>query len=699
MAIRFGNCIHYLSYHILLLTAFFHYASAQDTLTVCNGESIVLMTTPGADVYDWTPTYFLNNPEIFNPKAKPFATTTYTVRGFHIITDNLVVNGNFSQDTLGMTTEYSFPSTAESTSGMIQVDNNPTTFNPLFPNCNQPSGDDGPMLIVDGSLSPNLSIWCQVIEVVPNTEYLLSAFATSLFNANHPQLQFYINNTQIGGNLYLSKASTCEWQRFSGYWDAGAATQAEICIVNQNAIAWGNDLAIDSIEFFGLQALSSDTMTVEVLPTYELDIDTAICAEMSLFYNGAFLPPGSSHTFNLTTQAGCDSIVNLSIALTDELFTEIRIDTLCPGDTLKLFGQEITRDTTICRTYSISPTCDSTFCAEVVFLSEAALVPEIQATSCAGFSDGAIWVNPVAGFPPFTFSWSDGMNTAQRQNLPAGNYTITITDRNGCTVSKEFLLPEPSPLIPNSEAMPTKCYGENNGSIQLAALGGTAPYVYAMEEFGFAPRHTFSNLSPGTYTVQIKDANGCLANETMDISESPEFHLTLPPEPTIYLGEGVDVEVYTIPFEDVTYDWSPAEGLSCTDCPNPNVAPRVHTTYQIKATNDQGCTATGMWQVLVEKNHKIYIPNAFSPNHDGRNDTFQVFAGANVESILSFQIFNRWGALVYSATDCRPSDAHCAWDGSFKGKPAQQGIYLYSLQTLFADGQVEAFDGEVLLLR
>lgn len=691
--------VYWFGMYLLLIALFSNYTMAQDTMAICRGESVGLLATPGADVYQWEPTYGINRLGIFNPKARPLVSTTYIALGYNKTTENLILNGNFSEGLVGLSTDYVVSNASTSVPGEIKIDDNSLSFTYQSAYCRQPSGEFGPMLLVDSSMEPDASIWCQEVEVVPNTDYLLSTFATNLVNVNHGKLQFFINGDQVGNSMILAKVTNCEWYQFTGYWNSGANTLAEICIENKNTIDLGNDLAIDSIEFFGLQRLSADTFSIEVLPSYEVNVDTAICEGTSLYYHGEFLEPGVSRTFALTTKRGCDSIVNISVGLTDELYQNIRIDTLCTGDNLDVFGANITRDTFICKTYNIAPTCDSTVCIEVVFLDGAALIADIQEASCSGYSDGSISVTPTAGFEPYIYNWLQGGSRNQIENLTAGTYTISVTDGKGCTASKAFTLVDPLPVKPELEAVPTNCHGEASGSIQLEATGGTAPYIYAMGELGFAPRNFFADLQAGTYSVEVQDVNGCMANASITITEPPRFQLYLPADYSLNFGDRKSIRVSTNASESISYEWSPAEGLSCIDCPNPWVTPADNTAYRVVATNEQGCIASGEWNVFVEKNYNAYLPNAFSPNDDGRNDRFQLFAAANVESVLSFQVFNRWGVQVFNASGCSPNDSTCGWDGDFNGKPAEMGIYLYAIQTQFIDGEVRAFEGEVLLIR
>ena len=88
-------------------------------------------------------------------------------------------------------------------------------------------------------------------------------------------------------------------------------------------------------------------------------------------------------------------------------------------------------------------------------------------------------------------------------------------------------------------------------------------------------------------------------------------------------------------------------------------------------------------------------PNAFSPNGDGANDYFTVYGGIDVEEVVNFQIFNRWGGLVFSNKNFQPNDDLIGWDGFFKGKNVNTGVYVYTADILFKDGITERFSGNI----
>jgi len=96
----------------------------------------------------------------------------------------------------------------------------------------------------------------------------------------------------------------------------------------------------------------------------------------------------------------------------------------------------------------------------------------------------------------------------------------------------------------------------------------------------------------------------------------------------------------------------------------------------------------------------VYIPNIFSPNNDGSNDILFVSGGADIESIRSFSIFNRWGELVFEQIDLLPNMPSAGWDGTTRnGQLLNPAVFVYMIEIRFTDGETEVFSGDVVLMR
>lgn len=129
--------------------------------------------------------------------------------------------------------------------------------------------------------------------------------------------------------------------------------------------------------------------------------------------------------------------------------------------------------------------------------------------SCFGGNNGGINLIMQGGVPNYSYQWSNGVTTPNNPNLPAGTYTVTVTDANQCSFTQPFTITQPSALqaLQNSGSTPVSCYGGNNGSIQFGAQGGVPNYNYQWSN-GVTTANN-PNVPAGTYTVTVTDANQC----------------------------------------------------------------------------------------------------------------------------------------------------------------------------------------------
>jgi len=168
---------------------------------------------------------------------------------------------------------------------------------------------------------------------------------------------------------------------------------------------------------------------------------------------------------------------------------------------------------------------------------------------------------------------------------------------------------------------------------------------------------------------------------------------------TICLNDSITLAPAS-PTEFAEYNWQPANGLSCTTCASPKASPQSTTTYtltkkQCKATTSAHVTLTVKTDCDVKK--QLEIPNVFTPNEDGRNDTFKI--NLPVGSILKeFNVYNRWGNVVHSTEP--HGQTVLLWDGrTTAGEACSAGVYYYVLQYQDADGGLQKHNGFISLFR
>ncbi len=140
---------------------------------------------------------------------------------------------------------------------------------------------------------------------------------------------------------------------------------------------------------------------------------------------------------------------------------------------------------------------------------------------CFGSTTGAVNLSVAGGIAPYTFLWTNGATTEDIANLPAGNYSVTISDANGCTATSAGTVSGPAAAVGGSITAQNNvlCKGGSNGSVTIAGSGGVGPYSYRLGAGSYQASGTFGSLTAGTYTINIRDANLCTFNLPVNITE------------------------------------------------------------------------------------------------------------------------------------------------------------------------------------
>ena len=141
--------------------------------------------------------------------------------------------------------------------------------------------------------------------------------------------------------------------------------------------------------------------------------------------------------------------------------------------------------------------------------------------SCNGQNNGSLTANPTGGTNPLSYAWSNGGNGQTLNGLPAGFYSVTATDVNGCTANASALVQEPDPLFLNLGSTDLRCFDLRNGQAIASAVGGTNPYTYSWNTTPVQTDIVADNLGPGTYAVTVTDANGCTVGGSVLVNSPP----------------------------------------------------------------------------------------------------------------------------------------------------------------------------------
>ena len=300
-------------------------------------------------------------------------------------------------------------------------------------------------------------------------------------------------------------------------------------------------------------------------------------------------------------------------------------------------------------------------------------------------------------------NWSDGNVDALRTLGPVESttYEFFITHQDGCEIQQEISITVlPSPRLERVDVQQRVCEeSEVQPSIYVAeTVSGTEPLLYSLNEGPFSDTTRFENLAPGTYELVVEDVVGCRHDTTLIIDPPQDLILDIGDNVTIGLGDSIRIDPQSNYVID-SFVWSRTDILSCSDCPFPFVRPLESTPIALHTWTAEGCFQTHGFWITVEERRAIFVPTAFSPNGDSENDRLVLYADNSVAEIRRFDVFDRWGQLLYRRTPFLPGNDPDGWDGLVRGLPAQTGSYVWQAEVHYIDGRSEILSGTVALLR
>ena len=323
---------------------------------------------------------------------------------------------------------------------------------------------------------------------------------------------------------------------------------------------------------------------------------------------------------------------------------------------------------------------------------------------CKDGNDGRLGISPATGGTAgYTYVWSTGDSTFNVFGVESGSYNITITDAKGCIFIKDTIIENPDRFYYNISTVPVTCFDGSDGQIIVdTAYGGAgAPFAYGFNNGLFQTDSTFNNIPPTTIAVSIRDGNGCEQDTVVTIPNAIELVVDAGSDQQIYLGDSSTIDALVNTNNPLSYTWTPAMDLSCSNCPNPSIIPtQDEVIYTITVEDSSGCVASDEVIVTIIQQRNAFIPNGFTPNGDGINDIFIPFGGEGVIGITRFQVYSRWGELVHSRTNFAPGDETFGWDGYLTGNTeAPPAVYVFFVEYEFIDGKTFLYTGDVTLVR
>ncbi len=349
---------------------------------------------------------------------------------------------------------------------------------------------------------------------------------------------------------------------------------------------------------------------------------------------------------------------------------------------------------------------------DTTIVVEACSVPTVNFTvsqqnicenDCVNFTDQSFGIVGSAtyswSFPGATTPTSTSQNPTNICYPNIGTYEVTlaVTDANatgdttitGLITVSECDPPVPSFTISNNNICLGSCIDFTNTSTNADS------YEWIFEG-GFPGGSTDENPTnicfntEGVFNVSLIAFNSLTSDtlvQTVTVSQPPL--LTISDDVTIIQGTNTVLSIET---DGVSYVWTPTNSLSCEDCLSTAAEPDSTTLYTVTVIADNGCAVTAEVLVTVVTIEAIGVPSAFSPNGDQVNDILFV-EGAGIAK-MNFNIYNRYGQKVFES-----NDQDFGWDGKFKGKEENPGVFAYTLEYVLNNGDTGVMKGNITLVK
>ena len=430
----------------------------------------------------------------------------------------------------------------------------------------------------------------------------------------------------------------------------------------------------------------------------------------------------TTYVVSVTNAAGCETIDSVTIEVIDQYQPFAGEDrTICYSGTTQLdasFGnnpQWLVTDglsCTFCPNPSASPNETTTYVVKVTTddgceVFDSITVNVVQPEDVDAGEDTQICLGSemtLEGVGTGVASWSPATGLSDPASLfPEASPTVTttyyLTVTNGECIATDSVTITVADKVDISVNDVTICEGD---TAILDVIGEAESFVWLNTTDLSDPNSPEPLATPSDTTnyAVVGSFSTCESDTAyVTVNVIPEPNNLLLPVQRFFPGQTVELNIRGRGFSDYEYEWSPREGLNCGGCIGPEATPDSTITYTLTVIDPStGCTNTKSTELIMMTScpdDLIWAPNIFTPNNDGNNDEFEIFLSSAVEGITSYRIYDRWGALMFETTD--PFET---WDGTYKGKEAPQGVYLYMIESVCQlSGQPLIKTGDITLIR
>ncbi len=609
-------------------------------------DSIALPAIGPATVSQWTwteagttnPPHGMSNPNVQNPKVAPTRTTTY-----YLTTDAATACKNIDTVTVYIDTSVSVSATSSDLvlcePGYVTLDATPTGPSPAYV-CGQ----------------ENLSC------TAPSAPYNFGANATSSFNVT-PFL-----GTMAGARIQMLFTPA----------DLAAAGFVGPQLINN--VAW---------EVINKTSQAPFDMEIKMGCTFLTDLTNFVPQPFmkKVYENNSYSSVLGTNSFNLNTPFAWDGTSSVVVEVCFFNATNVGTDEVAASPTTANQYYAQTSPFGGCQIPG-APGLSS----PIVSMNR----PNTVLTACP--LPATAWQYAWDG--PFIFDSTQNVTQAFVNSNPS-TFVVYTMGGNGCKVGDTVSINLSNHGLSATPLDTTICLDDR---VRATAIGiGDAPsatYQWFAGPGGsladlsctncIDPEITPSSSGTTIYTVVRTDFYGCMDTISINITVRPKPTVNITNGDSITLRFGQELQLFST--GATRYIWSPSWAMSNPNVSSPTIKPDENTLYVVSGIDANGCGNYDSIYVNIDYSNNLFVPTAFSPNGDGKNDLFRI-ANFGFQAMQEFRVFNRWGQEIFSANDNR------GWDGTFKGADQDNGTYMYLIRVAFADGQVQTFKGDVMLLR
>lgn len=327
-----------------------------------------------------------------------------------------------------------------------------------------------------------------------------------------------------------------------------------------------------------------------------------------------------------------------------------------------------------------------------------------HADDCNNAMSGAVNLLVSGGMPPFTYAWSNGATTEDLTGITSGNYSVTVTDANGCTNFRQFTVTRPQPLEVNvTNDISFDCATDFVRQVNTAtASGGVLPYhyVWSAGTVSGANGQIMTTNNNGMVTITVTDGMGCIAAHTFEIDTQhlgdAHFGVASYSFETYGLYSIVDPIQFTNTStgDYISVAWDFGDGAVSTEN-DPVHSYQREGQYMVTqtVTYPYGCVERNTFIMVIEKGYDVMIPTGFTPNGDGVNDQF-IALHRGLKSI-EIKVYDTWGSMIYY----EKGETLHGWDGKVNGVESENGNYYYNIAAETFYGHTVKFEGPCTLIK